>query len=147
MVANNTNEFDQDFFNTENLEWACMILDSRLMYINYEAFLIPMLDFANYQEDEENPTRTFRPKFDEGYSKTDIKTQGNYAKDKQVFENIGYSGDNYLLYHGISLPNNGHDCYSTSLTFSEKQEDNLREYRKAFFARYFLFDKNDIDQM
>ena len=122
-----------------------MILDSRLIYVDYEAFLVPMLDFANYQE---NTEKAFRAKFEEGNPEsTLIKSDSSITKGSQVFLNLGYSNQNYLLYHGIALKDNSHDCYAITATFTERQEDELREQRKNFFAKYFLFDKNEIDQM
>jgi len=147
IVKNNTNLFEVDFYNVENIEWACMILDSRLIYVDYEAFLIPMLDFANYAESKENPTRVFRAKFNEEYTQTSIKSQANVEKGAELFENLGYSNENYLLYHGLAFKDNTHDCFIISLSFSGKQDDNLKEIRKTFFARYFLYDKNNDDSM
>jgi len=147
IVANNTEQFDQDYFNEENIKWACMILDSRLMYIDYEAFLIPMLDFANYAENEQDKNKIFRAKFNEDYTKSEVKAMKNFIRDHDVYESLGYNNDNYLIYHGIALKENFHDCYSISLTFSERQDDNLREKRITYFSKYFLYDKNDIDQM
>jgi hypothetical protein len=141
---NNTQTLDPNFYNIENIEWACMILDSRIIYVNYEAFLIPMLDFANYREVTE---KALRLKFDEAYQTTQIKADSLISKDSQVFVNLGMSNENYLLYHGIALRDNSHDCYSVSLSFSERQDDELKANRKEFFAKYFLYDKNDIDQM
>lgn len=147
LVANNTDVFDKEFFNEENIEWACLILDSRLIYVDYEAFLIPMLDFANYKEYSENPSRVFRAKFNSEYTTTQIKTMQEVGANSEIFENLGYSNDNYLLYHGFVLPENSHDCYSVTLSFSERQDDNLKEQRKAFFSKYFLFDKTNSDEI
>ena len=143
MVKNNTDVLDPLFFNEENLEWACMILDSRLIYIDYEAFLVPMLDFANF-----DPTLpVFKGKFDETYSKSEIKTTSSIREDTQIFRNIGFNNENYLLYHGLALKNNQQECFSLSLTFSERKDDSLKTNRASFFAKYFLYDKNDADLM
>lgn len=147
IVANNTDIMDPEFFNEENLEWACLILDSRLIYVDYEAFLIPMLDFANYKESTQNPTKILRAKFDESYTTTEIKAMEDVGANSQIFENLGYSNDNYLLYHGIVLKDNSHDCYSLSLSFSERQDDSLREQRRTFFGKYFLYDKSNSDEI
>lgn len=124
-----------------------MILDSRIKYVDYEAFLLPMVDFANFRENPENPSRVFKANFDSAYTKTVINAPYDLKRDEQLFVNIGFNNDNYLLYHGFVLKDNSHDCYSTSLSFSERQDDPLREHRKVFFARYFLYDKNVQDQM
>ncbi len=143
LVKNNTDVFDTNFFNEENLEWACMILDTRVIYIDYEAFLVPMLDFENFDTQQE----VFKAKFDESYQKSEIKARSSVKADEQIFRNIGFNNENYLLYHGIVLKDNPQDCYSLSLSFSERKDDNLKTNRAQFFARYFLFDKTGSDQM
>ena len=45
-----------------------MILDTRLVYINFEAFLVPMLDFANF----ETSSPVVKLKFDEAYKNSEI---------------------------------------------------------------------------
>jgi hypothetical protein len=148
IVANNTDILDPTYYNAENIEWACLILDSRIIYVNFEAFLIPMLDFANYKENPQNPSRTLKPKFtNEANTYTEIKAIADFTKGEQLFENPGYNGDHLLLYHGISLPDSYSNCYSMSLTFSERQDDPLKTRRKEFFSKYFLFDRNHIDMM
>jgi hypothetical protein len=124
-----------------------MILDSRIMYVDFEAFLIPMVDFANYKENPKNPLRIFKAKFDETYTTTDIKAGYDVKKGDQLFEDLGYTNDNYLVHHGIALEDNYHDCYSIQLSFSERHDDNLNEMRKEFFGHFFLYDKNHIDVM
>jgi hypothetical protein len=147
LVVNNTDVFDAEFYSEKNIEWACLILDSRLIAVNFESFLIPMLDFVNYAENSQSPERLFRPRFNEAYTTTEVKANSLVREGDEIFENLGYNNDNYLLYHGIVLRDNSYDCYSMSLSFTERQDDNLRETRKTFFGRYFLYDKNNLDLM
>ncbi len=120
-----------------------MILDTRLVYINFEAFLVPMLDFANF--DTKDPV--LKPKFDEAYEKSEIKASVSHRQDDEIFRNIGFNNENYLIYHGLALSDNAQDCYSLSLSFSDRKDDSLKKNRAAFFAKYFLYDKNEYDFM
>ena len=145
IVANNTDIFDTDFYNLENIEWACIILDSRLIYVDYEAFLIPMLDFANYKENSNNPDKVFQANFS-GKS-TQIKAGDNLNKNEQLFESFKYSNDYLLVHHGMTLENNYHDCFLLNMGFTNRQDDSLRNERKNFFAKFFLYDSNHLDTM
>lgn len=120
-----------------------MILDTRLVYINFEAFLVPMLDFANF----ETSSPVVKLKFDEAYKNSEILASRNYRPEEQIFRNIGFTNENYLLYHGIVFKDNPQDCYSLTLSFSERKDDNLKLNRARFFSKYFLFDKNQEDVM
>ena len=120
-----------------------MILDTRAIYIDYEAFLVPMLDFENYDTNQ----AVFKAKFDEGYKVSEIRARSSVRADEQIFRNIGFNNENYLLYHGIALKDNPQDCYSLSLSFSERKDDSLKTNRAQFFARYFLFYKTGSVQM
>jgi hypothetical protein len=145
IVANNTNVFDPEFYNQENIEWACLILDSRLIYIGYQAFLVPMLDFANYRENPVNPTKVLKPEFDK--DNTEIKALYDIKKSEQVYVDLGSSNNDLLLHHGITLENNYHDCYLLTLGFTSIHEDPLKNERKKFFAKFFLYDSNEVDLM
>jgi hypothetical protein len=136
IVVNNTDTLDPEFYNKENIEWACLILDSRLIYVDFQAYLIPMLDFANYKENPINPNRFLNPKFSE--NSASIKAGYDVKKDEQLYENLKYSNDKYLLYHGITLENNYHDCYLMNRSFLSRKEDKLKQQRKSFFAKFFL---------
>jgi len=139
---------DPELYTAENFQWAILTLDSRLIYVDYEAFLIPMLDFANFGENQKTyPTKLFRPKFNEEYITTEIKAENNFARGSQILVNPGQTGDQYLLHHGISIPNSKSNCYSLSLSFSDRQDDPLKDIRKEFFSSYFLFDQNHFDMM
>ena len=146
LAQNNTDLFNPEFFTEQNLEWGCFILDSRMVYIDYEAFLIPMLDSVNMKESAKNPSRVLKLKFEENGDSV-VRASSDFSKGQEVFENIGFNSDNYLLYKGIVLENNFHDCYSLIASFSEKAEDGLKDFRKAVFSRYFLFDSNVSDIM
>jgi len=146
LVQNNTDFFNLDIFTELNLEWACFILDSRMIYIDYEAFLVPMLDFAHPKESSNNPSRVLKLKFEEN-GESIVRAMTDFQKGQEVFENSGFNSDNYLLYKGAILENNFHDCYSLAASFTEKSEDGLKEFRKAVFSRYFLFDSNVSDLM
>ena len=54
LVRNETEVFDSDIFNYENLEWAMLIIDTRSTIIGYESLLVPMIDIANIKEFKHN---------------------------------------------------------------------------------------------
>lgn len=55
-------------------------------------------------------------------------------------------GDSLLIYYGTTIENNEeNDCFSLSLTFSERKDDNLASQRSQFFSKYFLYDRNHFD--
>lgn len=146
LVVNNTQIFNPEYFNESNFEWACFILDSRMIYIDYEAFLVPMLDIFQPKQSHKNPYKVLKLKFEENGNSI-VKAIDNFEKGKEVFENIGFNSDNYLLYKGLVIENNFLDCYSLSASFNDKAEDGLKDIRKAVFSRYFLFDSNVSDLM
>jgi len=146
LVINNTDFFNTEYFTEQNIEWVCFILDSRIVYIEYEAFLVPMLDFALPNEAANNPSRVLKLKLEENGDSI-VRAMSDFSKGKEVFENYGYNSDNYILYKGTVIENNFHDCYSISVSFSDKAEDGLKEIRKAVFSKYFLFDSNVSDVM
>lgn len=146
LVQNNTDFFDLEVFNFKNLEWACFTLDSKLITIDFETFLIPMLDLVQPKESAVNPSRALKLKFEENGDAV-VRAMADFTKGQPVFENFGLSSDDYLIHKGIVLENNFHDCYSISASFNDKAEDGLKEFRKAVFSRYFLFDSNVSDNM
>lgn len=103
-----------------------------------------MLDFANYHPGNSN---IFKAKFNQDYTHSSIKAVSYVSAGSQIVNNIGFSNANYLMYHGLSFHDNDNDCYLVTLSFSERQDDNLRFQRKQYFSRYFLYDKNDSDEM
>jgi hypothetical protein len=117
-----------------------------MIYIDYAAFLVPMLDLAQPKESAKSLSRILKLKFEENGNSV-VKAMTDFSQGQEVFENIGYNSDNYLLYKGLVLENNFYDCYSLAASFNDKAEDGLKEIRKAVFSRYFLFDSNVSDLM
>lgn len=105
-----------------------------------------MLDLIQPKESAVNPSRILKLKFEENGDAV-VRAMADFSKGQQVFENFGLNSDDYLIQKGIVLENNFHDCYSLSASFNDKAEDGLKEYRKAVFSRYFLFDSNTSDNM
>jgi hypothetical protein len=143
----NEKDLNTEYLNEENLEWAIFIVDSRTKYVDYEGFLIPMYDFAGFKESTRQPAKLSKAKFEENSNSTNIDAIDNFKAGEEVFVNLGFSNDNYLLYHGVNVEPNSHDCFSVTATFSERQDDMLRATRKQFFSKFFLFDKNEVDEM
>ena len=146
LVQNNTDVFNMDVFTFENLEWACFTLDSKEITIDFETFLVPMLDLVQLKESPVNPSRVLKVKFEENGDAI-VRAMADFSKGEPVFENFGLNSDDYLIHKGQVLENNFHDCYSVSASFNDKAEDGLKEYRKAVFARYFLLDSDVSDNM
>jgi phosphopantetheine adenylyltransferase len=67
IIRNKTKEedFDREIFNSENIEWAMMILETRATQIGFELLLVPMLDMVNIKESAKNPSRTMKLRFEE----------------------------------------------------------------------------------
>ncbi len=105
-----------------------------------------MFDFANYKVNSDNPNEVLRAKFDDN-SNVEIKSTENVPANGEIFVNPGVKSDNYLMHHGIVLPNNNQDCYMAHMSFSQKAEDQLKEMRKYYFGHFFLFDNKHNDEM
>lgn len=105
-----------------------------------------MLDLVQPRESPVNPARVLKLKFEENGDAI-VRAMTDFSEGQPIFENFGLNSDDYLIHKGLVLENNFHDCYSLSASFDDKAEDGLKEYRKAVFARYFLFDSNVSDIM
>jgi hypothetical protein len=140
-------DLNADYWNEENLEWAIFIVDSRIRYVDYEAFLIPMYDFAGFKESSRQPGKLSKFKFEENSNTTHIHALDEVKAGGLVYSDLGYNNDNYLIYQGVNLDPNSHDCFSIIASFSQRQDDELKIKRKEFFSKFFLFDKNDVDEM
>jgi hypothetical protein len=145
LFEKNPELFDLEVFNKENMEWVFMTIDSRAKSVNYELCLLPMLDFVAIRENVDNPTKT--QKISINNNDAQATAIADFAKGEEVYDNLGLSNDIYVVYHGIVLENNFHDCYNLQVTFSERKEDNLIEKRKNFFQKFFMFDKTHVDLM
>lgn len=119
-----------------------IILDSRLVFIGYETYLVPMLDFVNLKLHDQDK---FQAKFDE-QKIVNITAPVNYKKGEEVFINKQLNNDKLFIFHGIIPEENEHNCYSTSFTFSGR-DDTLRSQRSKFFGKFFLYDSNMRDNM
>lgn len=145
IIRNKTKEedFDREIFNSENIEWAMMILETRATQIGFELLLVPMLDMVNIKESAKNPSRTMKLRFEENKI-SEVKSQSDVAKGNEVFENLPYNADELLLKKGVINENNFHDCYSFNGNFEDRsKQDGLARFRNVIFARYFLFDENE----
>lgn len=147
-MKNNTELFNPEVYNIENIEWACIFLDARLIFISYEAFLVPMLDLANFKENKDHPEKVLKLAFAKGDNKvTQFKSFENISHGQQIFINKGLNNDKYLISHGMVIKDNSYDCFSMSLSFSSRYDDPLSKQRKTFFAKFFLYDSNYTDEI
>src|SRR5690606_16131095 len=113
-----TELFNSEVFNKENIEWVFLTIDSHSRSVNYQLSLVPMLDLVAIKENNKNPTKVQKVYLSESEN-AEAKAVSDFAKGEQVYDNLGLSNDLYLLYHGFVLENNSHDCYSLQATFSE----------------------------
>lgn len=105
------------------------------------SLFLPMLDSFRFTSD--NYEINYNSEFNDPIVK--VKSNVNFKKQSEVKINPKSSGDSLLIYYGISLDNNNHDCLSLSLTFSERKDDKLVSERSAYFGKYFLYDRNHFD--
>jgi hypothetical protein len=146
IFEKNVELFNPELFNKENVEWVFLIIDSRAKTINYELCLVPMIDFVSIRENPRNPSKIQKINVDNNL-RLEARAIVDFSKGEEVYDNLGLSNDLYLIYHGVVLENNFHDCYSIQVTFTERKEDSLMNKRKDFFQKFFMFDKAHIDLM
>lgn len=101
-----------------------------------------MLDSFRYEATDFKIEKSFNS---ETYN-IEVTINKAITKGSEIKINPNLTGDNLLIYHGITLENNEEqDCLSLSLTFSERKEDPLVSKRTQFFGKYFLYDRNHFD--
>jgi hypothetical protein len=111
------------------------------MHIN-RSVLAPVLDSFRF----ESTDFSLDKKFIENNYSVETRINKSIAKDQEIKVNPKMEGDSLLIYYGITLENNEeHDCFSLSLTFSERKDDKLASQRSKFFSKYFLYDRNHFD--
>ncbi len=76
-----------------------------------------------------------------------VKSHKDFKKGEEVTVNGRINGINLLAYQGASVENNYYDCYGLVLSFSQNKDDSLSLRRKDFFAKFFLFDTQELDIM
>lgn len=111
-------------------------------FLLYRSVFAPMLDSFRFEVSDFKLEKSFNS---ETYN-VEVRVNKGISKNQEVKVNPNLSGDNLLMYHGITLENNeDNDCYSLSLTFTERKEDPLISKRSKFFGKYFLYDRNHFD--
>ena len=78
--------FDQEKFSLENVEWALNIVDSRLLYIGYEAFLVPMLDsITPGQAKSDKLAKVFKPEVEKTTKKLTFSVMEDIKKGDKMY--------------------------------------------------------------
>ena len=132
--------FDAEIFNEDNVEWALHLIDSRIQNIGHRSIFAPLLDFFRFSASNNELIKQTENQ------NVSIKVNFDIKKGEEIMYNPKLSSDHLLMYYGIVLENNeDNDCYSISLTFSERKDDSLASKRSAFFSKYFLYDSNHFD--
>lgn len=138
--------FDKELFSKDNIYWALTVIDNRLLFSNWEASLIPMIDcitFGVRENDNENEGK-FSPQVDENRNLR-IPAQSKFAKGSLIVDNIGFSNEKLVMSYGQFIQGLSKDCFTLSVSFTGIKEDTLAYKRKEFFSKYFLFDQNHHD--
>ncbi len=76
-----------------------------------------------------------------------VKSHKDFKKGEEVTVSGRINGMNLLTYQGVVIENNYFDCYGLVLSFSQNKDDALSQKRKEFFAKFFLYDTQELDIM
>eukprot|EP01038_Epipyxis_sp_PR26KG_P004607 gene4607-6484_t len=130
--------FTPEIFTFRNYQWATAILDSRAIWWSGKRHLVPMLDFINCKENENNPNRLHSTRLDSSNKYALTLADRYYEEGEQLFENYGQPNHIYFLYHGFTLftPSstlnnnsnnnsyvaNSHDCVNIDFKLAENEK-------------------------
>ncbi len=138
--------FDKEIFSIENIDWAITTIESRLIFLNYEGFLFPMLDLMSFGANKINPSKVISFDKDENLNFT-FKAITSFGAKTTIYDNPGFSNERLLVSTGKVSVGSNTDCYNIVLSFSGKKEDSLSKKRSEFFSKYFMFDQGHFDVM
>ena len=133
--------FDEEKFSAQNIEWALNIVESRVLYANFQSFLLPMLDSVSFESQDE----FFNPEINNETRVVKVLSDKAFKKNDKISLLMNLRNERYLLYYGRIVENYKYDCFTFSLSFSSKKEDSLAQRRVSFYQKYFLFDSNEVD--
>lgn len=142
--------FDPELFSVNNLLWALLTIDTRLNFIQYQAFMIPFLDCVVFHENPNHLGKSFNPDFkNEGNNfLITLKALDNFNKGEMIYENMPYSNEKTLIRNGKISKGKSNDCYNIELSFTRrKDEDDLAHTRADFYKKYFLYSSGEYDLM
>lgn len=138
--------FDKEVFSIENIDWAITTIESRLIFLNFEGFLLPMLDLMAFGANKINPTKVISFEKDDNFNFT-FKAISSFGAKTTIYDNPGFSNERLLVSTGKVSVGSTTDCYNIVLSFSGKKDDTLSKKRAEFFSKYFMFDQGHFDVM
>lgn len=147
FVEDNNEVFDKEVFSLENIEWALLTVESRLLYVQWEAFLIPMYDFAEYGVNNSQNFKGNNSKKDDNKLTVSFFSPDNFDAGNSLYNIPTQDSTDLLVSNGKYIDNHYNNCFSLILTFSQRKEDELSKKRAKVFSKYFMFDEEHIDMM
>lgn len=144
VVLEYPDTFDKEMFSVDNLFWALVTVESRILFINYQAFILPMIESVTFEESKVDKKRNFTPEVLTDGS-INFFSMDKVAPQEVVVENINFPNDKLLMSYGQVVRNHSNDCFTVSVAFSMNTDDALHEVRRDFFSKYFLYDQNHHD--
>ena len=138
--------FDKDIFSVSNIEWALLTVESRLIFVNYEGFLMPMLDLISYSPNKQNPSKFMTPVVDKDLT-IKFKSINSFNQGDLLYDNPNLPNEKLLVSFGKVSPGSTADCLNLVLSFTQRKEDEMSKKRVDFFAKYFMFDQGHYDVM
>lgn len=149
IILPNTEKFNPEHFNQENIEWALSVFDSQLQFSRFRSLVLPYINFFELSGVEGVGSTAVTTVDKEGNTfiiNVDIFGNSKVATGSVMKRNPKMSGDNIMVYYGTTLDSNdANDCLSLGLTFSERKDDKLASERISFFSKFFLYDRNHYD--
>lgn len=137
--------FDKDIFSVENIEWALLTVESRIQFTNYEGVLFPMYDLISFAVNP-NDKAKHSTQITEG-DKLTIKAISNFQKGQEIYDHPNLQNERLLISYARITKDSNDDCFSLTLSYTTKKEDQLAKKRVEFFSKYFLYDQGHIDMM
>jgi hypothetical protein len=135
--------FNKEIFTVENIDWALITVESRMIYVGYEGMIIPMLDNLSYSINKKKSNKGMSGKIENNI--ISFKAIDFFPVNSEIYDNPNFNNEKLLISNGKISIGSGFDCYNLILSFSQRKEDQLSKKRIDFFSKYFLFDQGHFD--
>lgn len=106
-----------------------------------------MYDFVTYGINTSKPEKVGGSELKYDPFNIDFKALVSYKAGDPIIENPKLPNSRLLLSYGQVIKNSSNDCFSLTLSFSNRSEDSISKKRIDFFSKYFLFDQSHYDVM
>lgn len=137
--------FAPDVFTYERYKWAYVILDSRSIWWDDQAHLVPLLDLINCRPRSPNAGPVFETEMDAANANAIAIASESSSTGDEVFEDYQQPNYVYFTYHGFVLPPAGaladssnpnggihDDCVRVVITVPESD----KQYQRKMSALY-----------